>query len=83
MSDARLQLAFGGLHPDRMRTLVEQYGVTGTLRRLQRGQIKASARARQAMAVDAGVRRTELRRAIFQVLPSSLTTISGERGRAL
>jgi DNA processing protein len=60
MNDARLQLAFGGLHPDRVRGLYEKYGPLGTLRRLEKGAIETTDRVRQAVAVPAEVRRVEL-----------------------
>jgi hypothetical protein len=60
MNDARLQLAFGGLHPDRVRGLYEKHGPLGTLRRLEKGAIETTDRVRQAVAVPAEVRREEL-----------------------
>ena len=68
MSDTRLQLAFGGLHPDRLRALVEEHGSGGALRRLQRGRVKVTERARRAVGVAADVRRKELERAGISVL---------------
>ncbi len=55
-----MQVAFGGLHPDRVRGLFEQYGPVGTLRRLEKGAVKTTDRVRQAVAVSAEVRRAEL-----------------------
>lgn len=60
MNDARLQLAFGGLHPDRVRGLYEKHGPLGTLRRLEKGAIETTDRVRQAVALPAEVRRAEL-----------------------
>lgn len=60
MNDARLQVAFGGLHPDRVRGLYEKHGPVGALRRLEKGAIETTDRVRQAVAVPAEVRRAEL-----------------------
>ena len=60
MNDARLQVAFGGLHPDRVRGLYEQHGPVGTLRRLEKGAIETTDRVRQAVTVSAEARRAEL-----------------------
>jgi len=60
MNDARLQVAFGGLHPERVRGLYSDYGPAGTLRRLEAGAIKTTDRVRKAVAVPASQRRQEL-----------------------
>jgi DNA processing protein len=60
MKDARLQIAFGGLHPDRVRDLYSDFGPVGTLRRLLGGGIKTTDRVRSAVAVPAAARRSEL-----------------------
>jgi len=60
MSDARLQLAFGGMHPDRVRGLIEKYGPEGTLRRVRGGAVKISPRIRAAVDVPADERRRQL-----------------------
>ncbi|MCP4968461.1 MAG: DNA-protecting protein DprA [bacterium] len=60
MKDARLQVACGGLHPDRVRKLYADYGPQGTLRRLEAGAVKTSDRVRRAVAVSAAERRSEL-----------------------
>ncbi len=56
--DARLQLAYAGLHPDRLRTMLAAHGPGRALRRFLASE--RSARARDAAAVDAATRRTEL-----------------------
>jgi DNA processing protein len=60
MKDARLQVAFGGLHPERVRKLYADYGSKGALRRLQAGALKTTDRVRRAVAVPAALRRQEL-----------------------
>jgi DNA processing protein len=62
MKEARLQIAFGGLHPDRVRGLLAEFGPGETQRRLASGSIRTTARVRQAVAVPAGVRIAELAR---------------------
>jgi DNA processing protein len=68
MNDARLQVAFGGLHPDRVRDLYASHGPERTLRRLAGGAIKTTARVRSAVAVPADVRREQLGTAGIRVL---------------
>ncbi len=68
MSDARLQVAFGGLHPERVRALYESHGPEGTLRRLHSGSIRTTPRVRQAVAVPAANRREQLAAAGIGVL---------------
>lgn len=68
MNDARLQVAFGGLHPDRIRSLYEEFGPEGTLRRIARGRITTTDRARAAVSVPAGERREQLRVAGIDVV---------------
>ncbi len=68
MRDARLQVAFGGLHPDRVRGLYVDHGPVGTLRRLEAGAIKTTARVRTAVAVPAETRRQELDAAGISVI---------------
>jgi len=59
MIDARLQLAFAGMHPERVRGLLESYGPEGTLRRVRDGAIKVSPRIRAAVEVPAQQRRRQ------------------------
>lgn len=54
MNDAVLRLAFAGLHPDRLRGLVETYGVVGLVRRLEAGEIDAALPAAAAAVRSAG-----------------------------
>lgn len=61
MSDHRLRLAWAGFHPDRTRRLLAEWGsARAVIRAVERGQIEASAFARDAMGVDAAERRAEL-----------------------
>ena len=68
MMDARLQVAFGGLHPDRVRDLYDKYGAAGTQQRLVAGGVKTNARIRQAINVPAEKRREQLDRAGISVV---------------
>lgn len=68
MRDARLQIAFGGLHPDRVQKLYGQYGPTGTLRRIQARAIRTTDRIRETIGVAATERRSELAAANIAVL---------------
>lgn len=68
MNDARLQVAFGGLHPDRVRQLYADYGVRGTLRRVEGRGIRVTDRARAAISVAAVIRRSELAAANITVV---------------
>ncbi len=70
MSDRRLQLAFGGLHPDRLRSLCAEYGTEGTWRRLTGGKVKTTARVREAVRVPAAERRDQLHAAGIQTVTS-------------
>ena len=61
MSDARLRLAFAGLHPERSRQLRGRFGgARGALRAIEHGKVKASSAIREAAAVDAKTRRRQL-----------------------
>ncbi len=61
MSDARLRLAFAGMHPDRSRELRERFGgAAGTLRAIERGDVRASEHVREGARVDGAARRSEL-----------------------
>lgn len=68
MNATRLRLAFGGLHPDRMRSLVTTNGLRGTLSGLLSGRLETTARVRAAIAVPAEERQRELTAAGIQVL---------------
>lgn len=68
MKAARLQIAFGGLHPDRVRGLLAEYGPGGAQHRLTSGSIRTTARVRQAVAVPAEVRLAELARCGIDVV---------------
>jgi len=65
---ARLQLAFAGLHPDRLRGLVAEAGPEKALRQLQTGRIRATDRVRDALRVPAEERHRQLARAGIEVL---------------
>ena len=60
MRAARIQVAYGGMHPDRVRGLYERFGPAGTLRRLQAGAIETTDRVRRAVSVPAERRLAEL-----------------------
>ena len=68
MKAARLQLAFGGLHPDRMRSLVDTHGLRGTLAGLQSGRLTTTARVRAALAIPAEERLQQLAAAEIHAL---------------
>ncbi len=68
MNDTRLRLAFGGLHPDRMRSLVAANGLHATLAGLLSGRLETTARVREAIAVPARERLGQLAAAGIQVL---------------
>jgi DNA processing protein len=70
MSDQTLQLAFAGLHPDRVRELVASHGVPGTLRRIRGGGLKVSDRARAAVDVPAASRTEELEASGVRFVPA-------------
>jgi hypothetical protein len=56
--ESRLRIAFGGLHPDRIRGLFAENGARETLRRMESGDIRTTERVRQALAVPGDVRCT-------------------------
>jgi DNA processing protein len=59
--DARLRLSFGGLHPDRLRSLVEQFGsAAAVVARIDAGALRMSDHVRAAVRVSAADRRAEL-----------------------
>lgn len=61
MNDELLQLACAGLHPDRVRALVDTWGSAGNvIAAAERGAVKMNDRARRAMRVDAGERFAQL-----------------------
>jgi DNA processing protein len=64
----RLRLAFAGLHPDRVRILVDRHGLRGTLRGLQAGRLETTERVRAAIAVPAEDRFEQLATAGIQPL---------------
>lgn len=68
MNEARLQMAFAGLHPERVRGLYESYGPKGTLRRLLSGAIEATDRARREAGRPARERLEQLTAAGIAVL---------------
>jgi len=54
-------LAFGGLHPDRHRSLIEQFGgAAAVVARIEAGALRVSDRVRMAVRVSAADRRAEL-----------------------
>jgi predicted Rossmann fold nucleotide-binding protein DprA/Smf involved in DNA uptake len=66
--ESRLRIAFGGLHPDRIRGLFAENGARETLRRLESGDIRTTERVRQALAVPGDVRLAELARSGIDVV---------------
>lgn len=68
MKGARLQVAFGGLHPERVRDLYTTHGPVETLRLIGRGSVKTTDRIRAAVAVPARQRRAELAKAGIEVI---------------
>lgn len=68
MNDARLQVAFGGLHPERVRSLYAAHGPKGTRSRLLHGALDTTDRVRRAVGVDAATRRAELAGASITVV---------------
>lgn len=68
MRDARLQVAFGGLHPDRVQTLYDRYGPAGTLKRIVAGAIETTDRARREVGRPAAERREQLEKAGIDVV---------------
>lgn len=60
--DARLRMAFSGLHPIRSRELRERFDdASGAVAAIERGRVKASESIRSAVSVSADQRRVELR----------------------
>ncbi len=55
-----MRLAFSGLHPERVKSLVDVYGVAGTLRRIEEGVVEVSPRVAAAVGPAGRVRRAEL-----------------------
>ncbi len=68
MKDARLRLAFGGLHPDRTRKLLATYGPERALRSIAAGAIRVSERGRKAIEVPASQRHQELQAAETNII---------------
>ena len=68
MRDARLQVAFGGLHPDRVQTLYDRYGPAGTVKRIGAGAIETTDRARREIGRPAAARREQLEKAGIDVV---------------
>lgn len=68
MSDARLKLAYGGLHPDRVQSLLDEFGAEEVLRRIQHGSVSTTGRVREAVAVPAATRRRQLEDAGIDVV---------------
>ena len=61
MSDARLRLAYGGLHPDRLAGLVETYGsAAAVVAAVRSRRIDVQAEVRRAILEPAAARRREL-----------------------
>ena len=65
----RLRLAFSGLHPQRIHTLVQKAGdPAGAVRMIETGRVKCKPAARQAVGVPAGQRVSELESAGVKVV---------------
>ncbi len=63
MSDYRVRLAWAGLHPDRSRRLLAEWGgARAVVRAIVRGQVEASDPVREAVTVPAAERRAALER---------------------
>jgi len=59
----RIRLAFAGLHPDRVRGLVDRFGSPRAVARaIERGKIETPDRAREAVSVDPKQRVAEMRK---------------------
>ncbi len=72
MNDAAIQLAFAGLHPDRVAALTAELGgADRVLAGLKSGRIKAAAAARAAAATPASDRRRALRAAGIEFLEAA------------
>ncbi len=57
----RVRLAFAGLHPERVHRLVKRAGdPAGAVRMIERGRVKTTATAREAVSVAAGQRLADL-----------------------
>lgn len=69
--DRVLQLAYAGVHPDRLRELVGEFGSTGAYRRIVAGAAKVNERARVAATVPASQRRNDLAVAGIDFVPAS------------
>ena len=64
MTDTRLRLAYGGLHPDRLAQLVDDYGAESrVLGAIEARRVKVSDEARAAVRRPAQHRRVELAKA--------------------
>ena len=75
MNDATLRLAFGGIHPERLLALGEEWGSpAAVLRAIVKGQIKAADRIRAEVEIPAAVRRRQLDTA------SIATVVPGDAG---
>ncbi len=68
MKDERLQVAFGGLHPERVRQLFADFGPLGTLRRIEARAVKTTDRIRAEIMVPADTRRAHLAEANIRVV---------------
>jgi len=68
MSDARLRLAFAGLHPERTRRLLELHGPSGAAAAIERGAVKTTSRIQAEVAVPAAARRAQLQEAGIEVV---------------
>ena len=56
----RLRLAYSGMHPGRIHTLVKASDPVGVVRMIEAGRIKAKPAAREAVGIPPGRRITEL-----------------------
>lgn len=69
MTEARIRLAYAGLHPNRRRSLVDQYGsAAAVVSRVARGALDVPEAAREAVTVSAADRRGELSAAGFRLV---------------
>jgi len=68
VSDARLRLAFAGLHPERIRCLLDLHGPSGAVAAIERGAVKTTSRIRGEVAVPAAARRKQLQAAGIEVV---------------
>ncbi len=60
MTSDLLRLAFGGLHPDRLRELVNRLGPRGVVRGIERGRIETTDHVREAVEIPAEHRLEQL-----------------------